>query len=356
MFAVFSRLLLIVAVAVAVTPAQAVVITIDDSTTDAGAFATTGGSWFLASNSPSTVAADYLYTTNANVGAVYNPSAMPGFAAGVYDVYATWARHDAHSDSADYTVNHTSGSAAFNITQTQNAAQGNIGSLPNGNYPKNGSGLRYLGTFSLDNSSTVVVNRNDTASTVALTADAIMIRFPSDGRIIDHQSSAVTSTGAPDLSAANSGPGTGVGQFGPAPSGNYAYWTINPASVVTWKPQYAGDGPYDLKISWQTNAGHSNDVAYLVDVDGVLSAGDSLFNINQTLDSAGLNAGGSYWSGFFDLGTHSLTSASQILQYNNTVTAWTAAPMLATLIPEPSSLALLTFGMISMWLFRRSRK
>jgi hypothetical protein len=338
-----------------ITPANAVVITIDNQ--DAGFIVTSGGTWGTYSG-PASIKGDYA---TSNIGtstdaARYDVFTGTGFVPGTYDVYAEWGANPVHASDALYTLNHANGTTQFPVSFAQNAAQGNLGSMAT--LGTSGSGLRFLGSFTLDGSSTMAVTHS-AAQTNYLTPSAIMLRSAIAGRIIDQQSSAVMVSSNPDFPSLYSGAGAGPGQFGEAPSASYAVWITDTAAIGTWKPQYAGDGLYDLKISWQTWNTHGTQVTYLVDVDGngVFNAGDFTIDIDQTKDSAGVSGSG-YWSGFYDLGSYNLTAASQILQFagNSNTGFMSAGPMLATLIPEPSGLVLLAMGFAGLGVARRRKR
>ena len=315
-------------------PAQAVVITIDDGAgTGAGTgFSVSAGTW--TSYSALAVGGTYFAPNEGNGTATYTPGNVSGFVSGTYDVYASWGVFNA-DNGASYQVNHTGGSASFAFDNKMNAAQGASGCLSY--VDASGSGFRYLGTYNLNTSSNVTLSIN------AGQADAVMFRSPSDGFFIDHQSANLTTndTAAWFISGTTT-----------SPSGNYFY-TVTDSATATWAGIPTA-GSYDLQISWGVHPSHSQNVKYLVDVNGNGSndAGDTLVTIDQHLmadQQTGGNDAYGLWSGYFDLGTFSLTNSSKVIQWDEGgAGAMTVAPMLVTAIPEPSTIILLIAALLGL--------
>ncbi len=315
--------------------AHAAVITIDDGAgTGVGTgFSVSAGDW--TSYSARAVGGAYLAPNAGNGTATYTPGNVSGFVSGTYDVYASWGVFNA-DDGVSYVVNHAGGTASFNFDNKLNAAQGATGSIPQ--VDESGSGFRYLGTYNLNTSSNVVLSIN------AGQADAVMFRSRDDGFFIDHQAANLTTNDSTAWSIA----GTTT-----SPSGNYFY-TVTDAVTATWAGIPTA-GSYDLKISWGVHTSHSQNVKYLVDVNGngINDSGDTLFTIDQHLMADQVTGGSpdyGLWSGYYDLGTFSLTGSSKVVQWDEGgAGAMTVAPLLITPIPEPSTIILLVtavFGLV----------
>jgi hypothetical protein len=335
-----TSLFVVMALIVAAAPAMANVILIDDGAASGYSQTGTWGSWPASavggtyrSNSPGAHAATATYT----------PGNVAGFTAGNYDVYVDWGVYTTHTD-VGFRVNYGSGSYQdFTFRGSQNAAQGNAGSLP-AFTSGTGSGFQYLGTFNLNSSSNVVLSLAEGALGCA---DAVMFRQAADdGRFIDHQSASVTTnTGSWSIWGANN----------TAPSGNYCYTSADGATV-TWAPVSAA-GVYDLKISWGVASSHSSAASYLVDLNGngLQDAGESLVTISQQKMANQVNEGSGVWSGYYDLGQFSLTADSRIVQsYSSGV--MTTAPMLVTAVPEPGTVALLATGLLGLLAYAWRRR
>lgn len=315
-------------------PAQANVITIDDGAgTGAGSgFSVSTGEWI--SYSAKAVGGVYYAPSAGHGAATYTPGNVSGFVSGTYDVYASWGVFFA-DDGASYTVNHTGGSSSLVFDNKLNAAQGATGSLPY--LDASGSGFRYLGTYDLNASSNVVLSIN------AGQADAVMFRSPSEGMFIDQQSANLTTNdpAAWVMSATTT-----------SPSGNYHY-TVTDTANATWAG-IPSAGSYDLQISWGVHPSHSQNVKYLVDVNGngTQDVGDTLLTINQSLMADQITGGNpdvGLWSGYRDLGTFSLTSSSKVVQWDEGgAGAMTVASMVVTAVPEPSAIVLVAMGLIGL--------
>jgi len=90
-----------------------------------------------------------------------------------------------------------------------------------------------------------------------------------------------------------------------------------------------------------------------VNGNGINDSGDTLFTIDQHLMADQVTGGSpdyGLWSGYYDLGTFSLTGSSKVVQWDEGgAGAMTVAPLLITPIPEPSTIILLVtavFGLV----------
>jgi len=93
----------------------------------------------------------------------------PSLATGNYTIQVHSPSAGNLAPNAQWTVNHTDGSSSFAYNQTQDASQGVATGLPgSGNYS---GGWYTIGTFTLDSSSNVVLDRTDTNG--FLIADAV---------------------------------------------------------------------------------------------------------------------------------------------------------------------------------------
>lgn len=270
--------------------------------------------------------------------ATYTPGDVAGFKSGTYDVYVSWGVYWEHTGTT-YTVNHVNGAEVFHFDNKDNASQGSAGGL-NPNTGGSGSGFYFLGTFELDSASKVVHSGPGSV-------DAVMFRTTEDGRYLDHQSANLV---AGNPTAWMMAPAITV------PSGNYFYSTEN--TTVTWTDLVDEAGNYDVKVSWGVHPAHSDNVKYLVDINGngQQDEEDALITVNQMLMADQATGGSAVWSHYFSLGSFTLTADSQVLQWNghSNYVAMTIAPMLVTPIsvPEPNTLGLLmTFG-IFVYCFR----
>lgn len=338
----------------AATQASAAIITIDDGDTG---YARTSGTWSNLGG-VCAVAGDYDYTSThvSTDAATYTPSQAAGFTPGEYYVYGSWAAATVHTTTARLTVNHQGGTQTIDVNQTQNASLGNSGSVPATGGTT--SGYLYLGKYTLDNSSTVVMDRNNDAGFVNtyLTADALMLRSPEDGYLIDFQSDRVTADIAPSIYAGYGNTGT--------PWGALPYWMSD--TTVTYDPVVEGPGLYDLSVSWCAVAPNASDaVPYLVDLNGngIEDPEDTLITINQKMfnDQITLSPGNA-WSGYYSLGQFNLTADSKVIQTRKGA-ALTIGPMVATAlggptaaVPEPGTLVMLAAGMLGFFFFAWRRR
>lgn len=340
---------------VAAVPAMATVITIDDlAGTGPGTGLTQTGTWASGSLWAGAVNGQYSWSLDQGATATYTPSnaAGGGFTVGTYDVYASWGVYGGNpgANTVTYTVNHIGGAASQTFNNLQNAAQSHTGSLPssyNDYADKNvtvsqmGSGYRYLGTYSLDASSNVVVTGLGGGKGQI---DAVMFRSKSDGRFLDPQSANLTTNDPSAWHVSGTNDLTGASGADVAPSGNYFY-TVTDGVTAAWGGLADEAGAYDLKVSWGVYSSHANAAKYLVDVNGngIQDGGDSLITLSQQVKADGTTEGSGVWSGWYDLGVFNLTGASQLLLWRDAGNGpLTVGPTLITPanVPEPSSLAL----------------
>ncbi|MDF1643897.1 MAG: DUF6531 domain-containing protein [Pseudomonadales bacterium] len=138
---------------------------------------------------------------------------------GSYDVYASWTAHPNRATDAQYTINHSGGSDTVTVNQQQNGGQWNL-----------------LGTYTLDNNSTVDLS---SVANGYVIADAITI-LPADTPPM------VTPQGETASWAPNQ-----VGDFAV-----YATWTAhsNRASNATYSIHHL-DGSTEITVNQRENGG-----------------------------------------------------------------------------------------------------
>lgn len=163
--------------------------------------------------------------------------------------------------------------------------------------------------------------------------------------------------------------GSGVATTSAPGDGNYYYnypTQVNPtgAQQAFNIGSLLAPGTYQLEISWGVNAGHSAAVDYYYDQTGSGFGGSTLAlsNVNQDTMSDGraFYSEGTVpttWSGFADLGTFTVQAGSQIWlskDFGDTG-ALTMGVLQATVIPEPSAVALVGIGLFGLAALRRRK-
>lgn len=339
--------LMIAAVVVCVSgQASALVFDMDANVGDPGVAITDVPSTSTAGTN--TIEDDYIWrgsgSTTANV--TYTPSQLTGFQNDTYDIYVSWGIWHTHSDNGRFTVNHTAGSSVFDqIRLNQTSAQSTPNALPTQSSAADGSGWYYLGSFILDNTSTIVADKTDTAP---FAHDGIRLMTLDEGRLIDEYSSQVTVTDPAnwqidpqDYAAPGSPPQLGY---------NYTEYDDGETESATYDLLNSQNNPltaglYEIELSWAAHLLHTQLAKYLVDLNGdgdADDAGETTVTINQELladqFTAGPNAGSAEWSGFHSIGQFNLTANSQIILQEGLDHDTSIDMLRVTLVPEPTSM------------------
>lgn len=339
-----------VAILVAVlslSAAQAEVYVIDNSDTSG---ITYEGTWGRYNGLTGAINDNYEYShlgPAASPTVTYTPSSLSQFAAGTYDVYVNWAlfKHPsvANTTSAVYTVNSSAGSQSFEVDELQYASQGTngaVGTLLN----FSNSGYRYLGRYTFDASSNVVLSTTSTTVNTDLIADSVMFRTPDAGRYIDPLSSDVTASRLATLTNDT---------LSNYPSGTIPWWENGDPLNVSYNPQVSVSGLYDVKVSWAAWNSISNgavSATCFIDTNGngTLDSGEYSRLIDTRNLADGTPATDWLWSDYLDLGSFQMTPSTQIVwswdgqaQDDGTRTRLHLGTMVVTPIPEPGTAAIL---------------
>ncbi len=272
--------------------------------------------------------------------------------AGTYYAYINWFTSDsgASTTAATPVVNATDGAHTLsNLNTNTPANQGVAGSIDTGPANPGASGWRYLGTYSLDSSSSIALSLTDGQ----LWSDAIQLRKAGpggDGFLIDPLGQFVTSTvsawGGGIKNAYTTAPSTTA-----AESLEYGHARFGVGEAVTYQlGQAVGAGSADVKISWAVDGSATVD-QYLLDLDGNLATtGDQTIFTPDTTKMADGSAtpAGTVWSGYLDLGVYTLTANSILVdsgdsQLHNPAAAL-VTPQAGAAVPEPATLLLLGTG------------
>lgn len=294
-------------------PSLALELVIDDR--DPGF--TTTGSWTQTGSSDVgryAVYGDEAYTFTLTNTATWTPSGAAGFVPGTYNLQVTWyAWNHAtnfHSPQAQYTVNHTGGSTAFVVDQSDIAAQSNPGSLSGPPQSKGyGSGWYTLGQFELDAASTVVLSNAGTNG--ALSADAL--RISDAGRIIDEYSA----------NTAYSAPGPSYSSDYPSEFNANTYHESTQYAIVdrgsgsgTATYTTGMTGPTHLWLSWAVHPNHTAAADYTI-TDAAGRQHTVTVDQGKYADQATSHGytkadwSGWYDAGYYDLGPSSTVQLSQ---------------------------------------------
>ncbi len=342
-------------------PVGAAVITVDDSTGPG----TPGNNTTLFSytGTPNTSKTSVQALCNSNALLVNGTGASEtwkvglagGFTAGTYYVYGSWYGSTGMTASAQYTVNAADGAhVSSTLNMTKGAAQGQAGSLTMPD--SNGDGYYYIGTFSLNASSTVVLN---SLTTSYIGGDSIHLRSVDAGFLIDQSTALVTS---PDKTKwAYQFQPYSAAPIGQPPSMGYASTSSSATApgTLVYNIGQALTGNCDVKVSWAT-ASDDRNAKFTIDLNGD-GLNTTSFVIDETKFASGAaGTGNPTWSDFKDLGNFNLNSLSTLTvtqDSSNPVGKITAAPVLVTSIavPEPATMTLLALGATGLFLMPRRK-
>jgi hypothetical protein len=153
------------------------------------------------------------------------------------------------------------------------------------------------------------------------------------------------------------GIGDGLLTGTPEPAGANNLYLVNYPTQTDgyWTPGL--DGTYLVEASWATNSNHSPDVDYYFRSDGTsgsavitLAEGINQHYLNDQATTASLT-----WSGYYELGTFDLTTASTFhidqITGNTSTCLWQF-----TEVPEPSTLVLLCMAAFGFLTYTRRRR
>ena len=282
----------LVLLALAVAPASAMVMVLDEES------CTYGGSWSYGSGGDVgkyCVRGDERYATDTSATATWTPGVS-----GAYDLQVHWYSWSTHSSSATYTVNHAGGSTPVTVGQNHTASQGNPGSLDG---VVMGSGWYTLGSFDLTPSSTVVLSNVPGGG--PLSADAL--RVSDEGIIIDEYSANATYVNAwyyPRAFASNDDD----------ESSQYTHRYGGTDSAI-YTPGITG--ATEVKLSWPVHSAHGTAASYAItDAAGVVHTvtiderkyADQVTSPTTTTQPD--------WSGWYNAGSFNLGPASTVVQTN----------------------------------------
>lgn len=311
------------------------------------------GAVLLATVSASHAASIYVpasqgngYTNYYAPGLYYFGGATPntqniGVVTGNAYVEASWGANSVHYPLGTTSFN---GNAAIAINQVYLWDQTTAGT---GSW--SGFGGPGAGVYNLTGSSTLVAND---ASSVSMT-----------------RVSAMTGT----LITAASQSGINAGWFAP-PSGNVVVNTPGGAGYQYSVEQYFNYAPgltgtYSLEVSWGIGSGAQPLANYWLDLNGTgnpLNYVSLLSNVNTNLFSDGVDRttgvngpasnGLGQWSGFRDAGNVTLNPNSRIVfESQNTAIFGAVSDLQLTVVPEPSTWALLAVSLTALLVLPRRR-